>query len=333
MAEETKSDDLVEKLISSLTNVLQSQGGRVTHLRAPKLPRFSGRYSSDNLTLSQWLEEVDIYCDQCDIPVSQKAQVILNHLDGDARQEVRCHSISSDDLDSLLTLLKRHFGSKHTTQSLQKRFHERVQHEGESLDEFSRALMCMYDDIINVAPTSEQQAYKSLRDSALIDKFVVGARSQSIRLELRRIQLANSGKTFLEIRDHALDLLDSFDTKPKSTAKRGTVFEVSVNDCPEGASSINPRDAGKDLINHLVQQQAALEQCVQQQQVLLERQQEQLSELIAQKSQARQKSIPKCYYCGKKGHIQAKCWELQKELQYRNYDSQTPADLNSYPPL
>lgn len=193
MAEEVKSDDLVDKLISGLTNVLNVQGGRVTHLRAPRLPRFSGKSSPGEFTLSQWLEEVDIYCDQCDIPSSQKAQVILNHLDGAARQEIRCHSISADDLDSLITLLKRHFGSKETTQSLQKRFHERVQKEGESLDEFSRALMCMYDAIINVAPSSEKGAFKGLRDSVLSDKFVAGARSHSTRLELRRIQFANSG--------------------------------------------------------------------------------------------------------------------------------------------
>lgn len=338
MAKETtsKSDDLVERLISGLTNVLKVQGGSVTHLRAPKLSRFTGKYSSGELLLSQWLEEVDIYCDQCDIPSSQKAKVILNHLDGDARQEVKCHSISSDDLDSLINLLKRHFGSKETTQSLQKKFHERVQHEGESLDEFSRALMCMYDNVITVASKNEKKAYQELRDSSLIDKFVEGARSQSIRLELRRIQLANPGKTFLDIRDHALDLLDSFDTtcSSKSTTKHGAVYGVSVDDCPEGANSM-PRHSDRDLITHLVQQQAALEQCVRQQQTMLERQQEQLSELIAQKSQdvhQYQRRISTCYHCHKPGHIRANCWKLQREMQ-NSYEFQTSGDLNANPPL
>ena len=178
---ETKADELVEKLISSLTNVLQ--GGRVTHLRAPKLSRFSGRpTTSGQLSLAKWLEEVDIYCDECNISEGQKAQVIFNHLDGDARQEVKCHSTSSPDLESLLKLLKRYFGSKDTSQSLQKKFHERVQQEGESLDQFSRALMCLYDDIINVTTSdSEKQAFKGLmRDSSLIDRFVAGASSSAL---------------------------------------------------------------------------------------------------------------------------------------------------------
>ena len=336
---EKQEDELVERLISGLSNVLQSQGGRVTHLRAPKLPRFSGKFSPGELTLSQWLEEVDIYCDQCDIPSSQKAQVILNHLDGDARQEVKCHSISHGDADSLINLLKRHFGTKQTVQSLQKRFYERVQHEGETLDQFSRALMCMYDDIIDAAPTNES-SYKGLRDSALIDKFVAGARSQSTRLELRRIQLANPGKTFLEIRDHALDLLDSFDIQPTSIPsipKRGAVCEVSVDECSEGADSI-PMHTDKDLIKQLVKQQAALEQCMRQQQVILERQQEQLSNLTAQQNQAsvqypRQKRVLNCYHCGKPGHVRSKCWELQNELYNRNHNSHVSGHLNANPPL
>ena len=108
---EVKSDDLVDKLISGFTNVLNAQGGRVTHLHAPTLPRFSGKSSPGEFTLSQWLQEVDIYFDHCDVSSRRNAQVILNHLDGAARQQIRCHFISADDLDSLITLLKGHFGS------------------------------------------------------------------------------------------------------------------------------------------------------------------------------------------------------------------------------
>nr|XP_054759238.1 uncharacterized protein LOC129265254 [Lytechinus pictus] len=333
------SDELVDKLITGITNALNVQGGRVTHLRAPKLPRFSGKTSVGDLTLSQWLEKVDIFCDQYEIPITQKAQVILNHLDGAARQEIRCHSVSSDDLDTLLSLLTRHFGSKDTTQTLKKRFHERVQKEGESLDEFSRALMCMYDAIIDVAPDREKEAHKGLRDSALIDKFVAGARSNSIRLELRRIRLANPDKTFLEIRDYASDLLESFDTKVEGTSnKRGLVYEVSVDDCPEGIASTSNMHTDSSLIRHLVQQEAALEKCVLQQQTIMERHQEQLSELLARKTQAapkytRQKRNRSCFYCGRPGHIQAQCWELQKQSQNRNYEYQNSGDLNAKPPL
>ena len=315
---ETKADELVEKLISSLINVLQ--GGRVTHLHASTLSRFSGRpTSSGELSLAKWLGEVDIYCDECNISESKKAQVILNHLDGDARQEVKCHSTSSPDLESLLKLLKRYFGSKDTSQSLQKKFHERVQQEGESLDQFSRALMCLYDDIIDVTISdSEKQAFKGLRESSLIDRFVAGASSPALRLELRRIQLANSGKSFLEVRDHALDLLDQFDSKP-SKAKWSFVHEVSVEDRPSETEAA-VLCAEQDVIDQLLQQQATLSQCMQKQQVILERQQEQIAELIAaQNSQPRvpverrrRKRVLNCFYCGKPGHIQAKCWAFQQ---------------------
>ena len=333
-SEKSETGDVVERLISGLTDVLKVQQGKVTHLRAPKLSRFSGKYAPGELLLSEWLDEVDIYCNQCDIPASQKAQVILNHLDGEARQEIKCHAISSDELDcsQLINLLKRHFGSKETSQSLLKKFHERIQHENESLDQYSRILICMYNDIIKVAPSGEKKSYQDLKDSSLIDKFVQGTRNPSVRLELRRIQLASPGKTFLEIRDHALDLLDSFDTRPK---RHGSVYEVSVDDSSERAGSM-AMHTDRDLIKHLVQQQAALEQCVRQQQTMLEQQQAQLSELLAQGTRVpshNQRRIPTCFHCGKVGHIQAKCWELQNEMQNRNYNSQTTGDLNDHPPL
>ena len=44
-----------------------------------------------NCNVKEWLEEVEIYCQQCKVPECEKAQVVLNHLKGTARDEIKCH--------------------------------------------------------------------------------------------------------------------------------------------------------------------------------------------------------------------------------------------------
>ena len=59
--------------------------------------------------------------------------------------------------------------------------------------DFSRALIRIHDRIPEVA----------LRDRVLIRQIVAGVRSQSMRLELRRLELAKPDQTFNEMREIA----------------------------------------------------------------------------------------------------------------------------------
>ena len=139
---------------------------------------------------------------------------MVNHLGGTARDEIKCHEGVKSDYKSLVKLLHKHFGAIETTQSLQRSFYEHNQAEGESLMDFSRALIRLYDIILDVASDSERESLKGLGDRVLIGQFVAGARNQSMRIELRRLELAKPDQKFGEMRDAALDHFREIERDP-----------------------------------------------------------------------------------------------------------------------
>ena len=93
----------MEKLVTGMTEAVR--GCRFTTSRPAKLHKFQGRPTRpDDPTLKEWLEDV-FYCAQAHIPESQQPSVILAHLEGSARVEVRCHS----DIEKLSNLYNRLF--------------------------------------------------------------------------------------------------------------------------------------------------------------------------------------------------------------------------------
>ena len=128
---------LVEQLVKGLTDALKQN--RPTVQRPIKLACFSGRLvKPGDPTVKEWLEEVDIYCQQCKIPDADKAQVVLNHLKGTARDEIKCHGEAKLDFKVLEKLLHKHFGGWETVQSLHRAFYDRTQLEEELLLGFNQ---------------------------------------------------------------------------------------------------------------------------------------------------------------------------------------------------
>ena len=79
---------------------------------------------------------------------------------------------------------------------------------GETLAEFSRALIRLHQRIEAAAPTvAERQALAVLADAALKHQFLVGVRDEWVRHELRRLMVRLAGKPFIIVREEALCLL------------------------------------------------------------------------------------------------------------------------------
>ena len=90
--------------------------------------------------------------------------------------------------------------------SLYAEFYSRVHSVGETLAEFSRALIRLHQRIESAAPTvAERQALTVLGDGALKHQFVVGVRDEWVRHELRRLRSAD--KPFIVVREEALCLM------------------------------------------------------------------------------------------------------------------------------
>ena len=214
-------------MISSLTEALHKF--RCPVCSTLELRKFRDRPTKPGeLTLSEWMEEVDNYCDYFQIPNARKVSVITSHLEGQALNEVRCHEGAKKNLEKLINILERYFGSIETLQSLQQLFYNRTQLEHESLAEFSRELIQLYDRSVEKASNKESEAFQVLRNQALIGQFVAGARNSGIRLELKRIQLNAPNQTFEDMREAALQLLSEFEAGNNTT--RGYVHESHA--CP-----------------------------------------------------------------------------------------------------
>ena len=105
----------------------------------------------------------------------------------------------------VVSVLKLCFGYQETTQTLSSQFHNTVQREGESLCDFSRALLCTYAKMEKAEETRAQsQAFGQLLDKALMDQFVNGACEAWMKRELCHIQLDQGEEGFGVVRQEAL---------------------------------------------------------------------------------------------------------------------------------
>ena len=112
------------------------------------------------------------------------------------------------DFGALVSLLRRVFGPRETVTSLYAEFYSRVQSVGETLAEFSRALIRLHQRIESAAPTvAERQALAVLGDGALKHQFVVGVRDEWVRHELRRLVLRSADRPFIVVWGEALCLM------------------------------------------------------------------------------------------------------------------------------
>ena len=194
-------------LVASLVQALQ--GMRPTPTPTP-LQRFLGHPESPgDPTVDEWLADFDVFVRQCGVPEGERAVVLVDYLGGCAKEEVLCHTEEvRRDVGALVSLLRRVFGPWETVTSLQAEFYARMQSVGETLAEYSRALIRLHQRIEGAAPTvTERQALAVLGDGALKHQFVVGVRKEWVRRELRRLMWRLADKPFIVVRGEALCLL------------------------------------------------------------------------------------------------------------------------------
>ena len=191
-------------LVETLMKALQGVGHAPT--LTVSVPRFLGRPESPgDPTIDEWLSDFDVFVRQCGVPVGERTVVLVDYLDGCAKEEVLCHPCEvRRDFGALVSLLRRVFGPRETVTS----FYSRVQLVGETLAEFSRALIRLHQRIESAAPTvAERQALAVLGDGALKHQFVVGVRDEWVRHELRRLMFRSADKPFIVVREEALCLM------------------------------------------------------------------------------------------------------------------------------
>lgn len=192
--------------------------------RERKCSRFSGKRSVDMLPVEDWVEEVRSALIVRPVPVAEKALFVCDLLDGEAKAEIKFRPLHDrDDPEKVFSVLLDLYGCSQSLVSLQKQFFQRRQQEGESLREYSHALMALM----------EAMKRKNLQgicdpDFTLRDQFIEHMRDGNLRRELKRQVRSNVELSFLEVRAEAIRWVDEGETVSVRPRAHSCAADVQV---------------------------------------------------------------------------------------------------------
>ncbi|KAK0155373.1 hypothetical protein N1851_002277 [Merluccius polli] len=134
------------------------------------------------------------------LSAADQAFFLYDHLEGEAREEIKYRpSTERCDPAKVLAVLQELYGSTDSYVALQEAFFSRRQQEGETLHEFSLALMSLMASVKQRAPSEMPNAEALLRD-----QFVENVIEGSLRRELKQAVRRQPVVTLLEIRAVAI---------------------------------------------------------------------------------------------------------------------------------
>lgn len=165
--------------------------------RDRKCPKFGGRSS---INIEEWIEEVQACMQARYMPASDKAFFLFDHLEGEAREEIRYRPDDErNDPAKIIAVLRELYGCSQSYVSLQEAFFSRRQQEGESLLEFSLALISLLEQVKQKSPYAMPNSQVLLRD-----QFIEHVNDNSLRRELKQLVRGKPTLTLLDVRGEAL---------------------------------------------------------------------------------------------------------------------------------
>lgn len=165
--------------------------------RDRKCPVFRGRVG---IGLNEWIEEVQACMRARHLSRPDQAFFLFDHLEGEARDEIKYRSSAErEDPESILAILRELYGCTESYVALQEAFFSRKQEEGETLQEFSLALMGLMEKVKQRAPAGLLNSEALLRD-----QFVEQVLNSSLRRELKQLVRRQPNSTLLDVRAEAI---------------------------------------------------------------------------------------------------------------------------------
>lgn len=334
MAEPADIADVIAKSNEALAQTLAAafQSLKVQRHPSIKLKKFNGppRRGGDP-SLSEWSHDLETYNKQLGLEGAEAADVALEYLGGEAREEILCcPPVDRTSVEKILTVLGRRFGTD-SVQSLHANFYGRMQNEGESVADYSRCLMTLYGQIEASAESSaESAALFRLRERALREQMIKGVRDVSVRREVRRLALEHGHDSFYELREAVLALIvdteDTEDAELCHVRDRRKKQELLTPDSPQASDS---KILG-DIMNGQRQLHSAMEKLIQQQTQTTQ----QLQSVASSLSEMAKKKTLTCEYCHKIGHKAEKCYKRRRDLEAKqaNQGNRGPQAGNAPPP-
>ena len=144
------------------------------------------------MTVQEWVADIKGHLASRQLPPSDQAAFILDHLVGKARQEIlgRGDEVSRDP-KRILDILTRVFGDGDTLPLQQQRFFAYRQSK-EDLLSCSLALVALYDRIFEQDPS-----FRSCHNSSRKGRLAEAVEDEGLRRELRRLNMGVSRVVFL----------------------------------------------------------------------------------------------------------------------------------------
>ena len=303
----------LQQQVDALTQQLaEAKKSRVVVTRERKLQKLAGRpKTSTDVEVSDWL--IDIRQHIADLDETQKLDIIMGHITGGVREEVRLRAEAErDTAEKIFKIIEDNFKEVDSLASLNKKFFNRTQEAKESVQSFSRALMKFNSRI-------QQKGGTALDDKTLNLKLIDGLSDSSLKRELRRLDKEDEALTFTAFRQRVLEIVADDECDVEVAKDR----EVKVN--PES-----------EMV-------ALLKQSMELQKQTLEELKKHNSGATskpppaAKSSDASKATTPAenprfppspygpCYICGKSGHTAYRCYFNKKNKRDKSKDAK-PAE-------
>ena len=263
--------------------------------RNRKCPMFNGK---SGIGIIEWIEEVQACMRARHLLAIDQAYFIFDHLEGEARREIKYQSsIERSDPTKIFDILKELYGCASSYVTLQQAFFSRQQQEGETLLEFSLALMALMEQV-------EQQAPAGTLDVGILlrDQFVEHVLDVSLRRELKQFIRRQPGATLLDMRGEAM----RWEREGLPGGFRGCSFSLpsaygvqyGVQGSSPLSSAITPRSEFGELRELLNRQQGQIDQLTQ------------ALTSLQQSSRPNRPSVSArviCHRCQRPGHLAREC--------------------------
>lgn len=225
--------------------------------RDRRCPNFNGR---SGIGVDEWVEEARACMRIRNMTPAEQAYFLYDHLEGEARDEIKYRSIADkSDPDRIISALREVYGCAESYITLQETFFSRRQQEGETLLEFSLALLSLFEKVTSQSPHAISNA-----DIVVRDQFVECVSDNALRRELKQLIRRQPTVTLLDVRGEAI----RWEREGMPGGARGrsqsvplvSGFQYEVRGSPgSGSARGNPSSELKELREMLRQQQQQID--------------------------------------------------------------------------
>ncbi len=165
--------------------------------RDRRCPNFNGR---SGIGIDEWVEEARACMRIRNMTSAEQAFFLYDHLEGEARDEIKYRaSADKNDPEKIILALREIYGCAESYIALQETFFSQRQQEGETLLEFSLALLSLFEKVKSQSPHVISNGDVTVRD-----QFVECVSYNALHRELKQLIRRQPTVTLLGVRGEAI---------------------------------------------------------------------------------------------------------------------------------